>query len=264
MYENARRYPLQAMPRVALVTGAAKRVGRIIAGRLARSGWTVALHYNGSESAAAKAVAEIEADGGKATAFQADLSDETATQALVDRVVGALGPLGCLVNNASTFEFDDALNADRAMWDLHMEVNLRAPFVLTQAFARLLPADHRGHVISIIDQRVWNLTPFFTTYSISKVGLWAMTQTMALALAPRIQVNGIGPGPTLQGAKQPAEHFAQQNKSMPLGHGAEPDEIAEAVLFLLSAPSITGSMITVDGGQHLGWAQPGQAINPFD
>ncbi|MEZ5667683.1 MAG: SDR family oxidoreductase [Alphaproteobacteria bacterium] len=264
MSEKARRYELLPMPRTALVTGAAKRVGRVIAERLAADGWAVAVHYNGSADAAEEVVAGIAAAGGRAQAFRADLSDERAMQGLVPQVVQALGPLGCLVNNASTFEFDDALSADRARWDLHMEVNLRAPFVLTQAFARQLPADRRGHVVNIVDQRVFNLTPFFTSYSISKVGLWAMTRTLALGLAPRIQVNGIGPGPTLKGAKQEQAHFDRQNRSMPLEHGAEPDEIADAVLYLLAAPSVTGALITVDGGQHLGWAQPGQAINPFD
>ena len=261
---ETRRYRLLDLPKTALVTGAAKRVGRAIAGRLAADGWTVAVHYNGSADAADRAVAEIEAGGGRAAAFQADLGDEAATQDLMGRIAAALGPIGCLVNNASTFEFDDALSADRAHWDLHMEINLRAPFVLTQALARQLPDTMRGHVINIIDQRVWNLTPYFATYSISKVGLWGMTRTMALGLAPRVQVNGIGPGPTLKGANQSEEQFARQNREVPLGHGAEPFEIAEAVLYLLSTPSVTGTMITVDGGQHLGWAQPGQEINPFD
>lgn len=261
---ETRRYRLSQMPRTALVTGAAKRVGRSIADLLAERGWSVAVHYNGSEDAAADAVNAIQAAGGRATAFQADLADEASTQTLMDRVVAALGPVGCLINNASTFEFDDPATADRARWDLHMEINLRAPFVLTQALARQLPDAMRGHVINIIDQRVWNLTPYFTTYSISKVGLWGMTRTMALGLAPQIQVNGIGPGPTLKGAKQSEELFDRQNREVPLGHGAEPLEIAETVLFLLSSPSITGTLMTVDGGQHLGWAQPGQQINPLD
>jgi len=259
-----RRYPLAEMPRTALVTGAARRIGRTIAGRLAAEGWALAVHYNGSQAEAAEAVDGITAAGGHAAAFQADLADEAAAHGLMDRVTDALGPVGALVNSASTFEFDDAASADRARWDLHMEVNLRAPFVLSQALSRQLPPDSRGHVINIIDQRVLNLTPYFMTYSISKFGLWGMTQCMALALAPRIQVNGIGPGPTMKGLRQGEEHFAQQNRAMPLGHGAEPDEIADAVLYLLSAPSVTGTLLTVDGGQHLAWAQPGQSINPLD
>ncbi|MGF1625072.1 MAG: SDR family oxidoreductase [Alphaproteobacteria bacterium] len=259
-----RRYRLAEMPRTVLVTGAAKRIGRVIADRLAAEGWTLALHFNGSQSEAADAVDRIAAAGGRAVAFQADLRDEAATQDLMAQVTAALGPVGALVNNASTFEFDDAESADRAGWDLHMEVNLRAPFVLTQALNRQLPQNRRGHAINIIDQRVLNLTPYFVTYSISKFGLWGMTQCMALALAPRIQVNAIGPGPTMQGARQAEAHFAQQNDAMPLGHGAEPEEIADAVVYLLSAPSVTGTLLTVDGGQHMGWAQPGQPINPLD
>lgn len=259
-----RRYPLPDMPGTVLITGAAKRVGLTLASRLASEGWVVALHYNGSAAAAEEAVDAILAAGGRAMAFQADLANESSTQSLMGHVTTALGPVGALINNASTFEFDDAATADRAHWDLHMEVNLRAPFILTQAMAHQLPEDCRGHVINIIDQRVWNLTPYFMTYTISKVGLWGMTQTMALALAPRIQVNGIGPGPTLQGAAQSPEHFDRQNRSMPLTHGPEPAEIADAVHYLLGAPSVTGTMITVDGGQHLGWAQPGQSITPFD
>lgn len=259
-----RRYPLAEMPRVALVTGAARRIGRVVADRLAADGWTVALHYNGSDADARAAVDAIAAAGGRAQAFRADLTDESETQALMDQVAASVGTVGALVNNASTFEFDDAESADRRRWDLHMEVNLRAPFVLTQALARQLPARARGHVVNIVDQRVLRLTPYFATYSISKFALWGMTQTMALALAPRIQVNAIGPGPTMQGARQSDEHFDRQDRSMPLGHGASPAEIADAVLFLLAAPSVTGTLLCVDGGQHLAWAQPGQIVNPLD
>lgn len=262
--KRSRRYPLPDMPKTVLVTGAAKRLGRIIATHLAQEGWTVAVHFNSSADAATELVAQIEASGGTAAPFQADLQDESATATLMDRVTDTLGPVGALVNNASAFVYDDVKGADREGWDLHMEVNLRAPFVLSQSLDRLLPADRRGHVINIIDERVWNLTPFFMTYTISKFGLWGITQTLALALAPRIQVNGIGPGPTIQGVRQTEAHFEQQNKDMPLHHGAEPEEIAETVLYLLSMPSVTGTMITVDGGQHLGWAQPEQKINPLD
>ena len=262
--KRSRRYALPEMPKTVLVTGAAKRLGRIIAERLAQDGWAVAVHFNNSADDAADLVAQIEAAGGTAAPFQADLQDESATAILMDRVTDTLGPVGALVNNASAFVYDDVKGADRDGWDLHMEVNLRAPFVLTQGLARLLPADRRGHVINIIDERVWNLTPYFMTYTISKFGLWGITQTLALALAPRIQVNGIGPGPTIQGVRQTDAHFEQQNKDMPLHHGAEPEEIADTVIYLLSMPSVTGTMITVDGGQHLGWAQPEQKINPLD
>lgn len=203
-------------------------------------------------------VAQIKANGGKAAAFQADLAHEEQTQALLPAVVGQLGPVGCLVNNASLFDYDSVTSATRESWDRHMEVNLRAPFVLTQAMARLLPADVQGAVVNIIDERVWNLTPHFVTYTLSKAGLWTMTQTLALALAPRIRVNGIGPGPTLANHRQSEEQFRHQCKSMPLERGTTPEEICDAVRFILAAPAMTGQMIALDGGQHLGWAQSPQ------
>jgi NAD(P)-dependent dehydrogenase (short-subunit alcohol dehydrogenase family) len=244
-----------AMPRAALVTGAAQRIGRAIALALAADGWAVAVHYRASRSPAEALVAEIVRSGGKAVAFDADLADEAAVARLVPRAVAAVGPLGCLVNNASCFENDTAATADRASWDAHLEVNLRAPFVLMQGFAAQLPATASGAIINLLDQRVWSLTPYFVSYTVSKAGLWTLTQSMALALAPRIRVNGIGPGPTLPSPRQSAAQFARQCASVPLRRGATPEEIAAAVRFILAAPSLTGQMIALDGGQHLGWAQ---------
>ncbi|GGF45477.1 short chain dehydrogenase [Aliidongia dinghuensis] len=252
------------LPRTALVTGAGQRIGRTIALDLAGRGFAVAVHYNRSAEAAAAVVAEIRAQGGKAVALEADLAREASVELLVPAAVGALGPLGVLVNNASTFEYDSVATATRAGWDRHMEANLRAPFVLMQAFASQLPEEAEGAVINLIDQRVWNLTPHFVTYTVSKAGLWTLTQTMALALAPRIRVNGIGPGPTLPSTHQTAAQFAQQCADMPLGHGTSPEEIAEAVWFLLQARAMTGQMLALDGGQHLGWAQPKQSISVVD
>lgn len=243
---------------VALITGAAQRIGRAIALDLGRGGWTVAVHYNRSADAAADVVAEIKAAGGRAAAFQADLAQEDQMQTLLPAVVGKLGPVGCLVNNASLFDYDSAASATRESWDRHMEVNLRAPFVLSQAMARLLPAEALGAVVNIIDERVWNLTPHFVTYTLSKAGLWTMTQTLALALAPRIRVNGIGPGPTLANHRQSEEQFRRQCESMPLERGTTPEEICDAVRFILGAPAMTGQMIALDGGQHLGWVQSPQ------
>ncbi len=259
-----RRYHLPDMPRTALVTGAGKRVGRAIALALGEAGWSVAVHYNGSRDAAEEVAEMVRAAGAESCTVQADLGREAEVVGLVDAAAAGIGPLGCLVNNASVFEFDEALTATRENWDLHMEVNLRAPFVLTQALARQVPDGMRGHVINIIDQRVLNQTPYFTSYSASKFALWGMTQQLALALGPLVQVNGIGPGPTLKGANQSQEQFDRQNREVPLGHGAEPWEIADTVLFLLASASITGTLIPVDGGQHHGWAQPGQEINPTD
>ena len=243
-------------PRAALVTGAGRRIGRAIARDLARAGWAVAVHYHTSAQAAEETVAGIEAEGGRAVALQAELSDEAQVAALVPDAAAALGPLGCLINNASAFENDTIENADRASWDRQMEPNLRAPFVLTQAFARALPEAAGGAVINLLDQRVWNLTPWFLSYTLSKAGLWTLTQTLAMALAPRVRVNGIGPGPALPSPRQTPEQFARQCATMPLGRGTTPDEICAAVQFILAAKAMTGQMIALDGGQHLGWAQP--------
>jgi NAD(P)-dependent dehydrogenase (short-subunit alcohol dehydrogenase family) len=251
-----------AMPRAALVTGAAQRIGRAIALALAADGWAVAVHYRASRAPAEALVAEIAGSGGRAVALDADLADEAAVARLVPRAAAALGPLGCLVNNASSFENDTAATATRASWDAHLEVNLRAPFVLMQGFAAQLPASAAGAVINLLDQRVWNLTPYFISYTVSKAGLWTLTQSMALALAPRIRVNGIGPGPTLPSPRQSAAQFARQCASVPLRRGATPGEIADAVRFILAAPSLTGQMIALDGGQHLGWAQEGAQAMP--
>jgi NAD(P)-dependent dehydrogenase (short-subunit alcohol dehydrogenase family) len=243
-------------PRAALVTGAGRRIGRAIALDLARAGWAVAVHYNSSAQAAEEVAADIEAGGGRAVALQAELSDEAQAAALVPDATAALGPLGCLINNASAFENDSIETADRASWDRHMDANLRAPFVLTQAFARALPEAAGGVVINLLDQRVLNPTPFFLSYTLSKAGLWTLTQTLAMALAPRIRVNGIGPGPALPSARQTPEQFARQCTMMPLGRGTSPAEICAAVRFILVAKAMTGQMIALDGGQHLGWAQP--------
>jgi NAD(P)-dependent dehydrogenase (short-subunit alcohol dehydrogenase family) len=247
--------PESSMPRVALVTGGAKRIGRAIALMLGDAGWDVAVHFHASRQEADAVVAELKAKGRRAVALEADLMREDEVASLVDRAGKALGPLGCLVNNASLFERDEALTATRESWDRHIETNLRAPFVLMQEFARALPADVHGNVINILDERVWNLTPHFISYTLSKAGLWTLTQVMAMALAPRIRVNGIGPGPTLPSPRQSEEQFRRQLEAMPLGRGTSPEEIAQAVKFILSAPAMTGQMIALDGGQHLGWTQ---------
>lgn len=251
-----RRHP-DGYPRAALVTGAGRRIGRAIATALGRDGWAVAVHYRSSAEAAESTVAAIAAAGGRAVALQADLSAETETAALLPRAVEALGALGCLVNNAAVFEPDMPQTATRDSWDRHLGTNLRAPLVLSQAFARQLPGDAGGAIVNLLDQRVWSLTPYFASYTVSKMGLWTLTRTMALALAPRIRVNGIGPGPALPSPRQSDDQFARQSAGVPLGRGTTPEEIAEAVQFILAAKAMTGQMIALDGGQHLGWAQGG-------
>jgi NAD(P)-dependent dehydrogenase (short-subunit alcohol dehydrogenase family) len=244
----------------ALVTGAARRIGRAIALDLAHSGWPVAVHYHRSADDAAAVVAEIERAGGKAAAVACDLAQEREVETLVPRAVSALGPLACLVNNASVFEMDKIETVTRASWDAHVETNLRAPLVLSQAFARQLPDGSEGNIVNLLDQRVWNLTPYFLSYTVSKMGLWTLTQTLALALAPRIRVNGIGPGPTLPSPRQTEEQFQRQWSAMPLARGTTPEEICQAVRFLLGAPAVTGQMIALDGGQHLAWALPSRGL----
>ncbi|MGE4219414.1 MAG: SDR family oxidoreductase [Alphaproteobacteria bacterium] len=243
-------------PRTVLVTGGGRRIGRAIATALAADGWAVALHCNHSMADAAAAVAAIRTAGGRAAVLPADLTDEGAVADLLPRAAAALGPVACLVNNASVFERDDAASATKASWDLHMAVNLRAPFVLIQAMAAALPPDMEGTVVNILDQRVWNLSPDFLSYTLSKAGLWTLTQTLAVALAPRIRVNAIGPGPTLPSPRQTAEQFARQAARVPLGRPTDTADIVAALRLILSARSMTGQMIALDGGQHLGWATP--------
>ena len=247
--------PVPPVPKAALVTGGARRIGRALALALAGDGFAVAVHHRNSHAAAEDLVALIRNKGGAAVALAADLGDEAAVGTLLSRAEQALGPIGCLVNNAGVFVNDTVETATRASWELHLAVNLRAPFLLIQDFATRLPKSASGVVVNLLDQRVWSLTPYFVSYTLSKAGLWTLTQTMALALAPRIRVNGIGPGPALPSPRQSAEEFARQCATMPLRRGTSPQEIATALRFILSAPAVTGQMIALDGGQHLGWAQ---------
>ena len=253
-----------AIPRVALVTGGARRLGRAIVLGLAEAGFDVAIHYGRSAAEAEATAEEVRARGRAAAILRADLAREVESAALLARAADALGggPVGVLVNNASVFERDEWYDATRASWDAHLEPNLRAPFVLTQEFARALPEAAEGVVINMIDQRVWSITPHFVSYTVSKVGLWALTQSLALALAPRIRVNAIGPGPALPSTRQTPEQFARQCASTPLHRGTSPEEVARAVRAILSLPSMTGQMIALDGGQHLQWspARPGGAL----
>lgn len=251
------------IPRAALVTGGAQRIGRALVLALAEDGFAVAIHHNRSREAAETLVETVRQKGGAAVALAADLADEGAVEELLPRAERELGALGCLINNAAVFANDTVESVTRESWDQHLAVNLRAPFVLMQNFAARLPPQAGGVVINLLDQRVWSLTPYFVSYTLAKAGLWTLTQTMALALAPRIRVNGIGPGPTLPSSRQSPEQFARQCEQLPLHRGTSPLEIAMAMRFILSAPAMTGQMIALDGGQHLGWAQP-QRLPPVE
>ena len=236
-----------------LVTGAAKRLGRAIALELAKHGWSVAVHYGRSAREAEETVAAIKAMGVEAVSLGADLADEEDTVGLVARARKALGPLTALVNNASLFERDDIATMTRRSWDAHMAVNLRAPLFLSQQFAMQLEDGDEGAIVNLLDQRVFKPTPEFLSYSATRAGLHWLTTTLAQGLAPRIRVNAVAPGPTLPSVRQSAEHFARQQASTVLGRGATPEEVAEAVRYLIEARAVTGQTIAVDGGQHLIW-----------
>lgn len=238
----------------ALITGAARRIGRAIACELGAAGHAVAIHYHGSAEEAEETARLIEDAGGQAATVRADLSSEEEACGLISAATKALGAhLTCLVNNASMFEHDDISTASEDCWRHTMQVNLRAPFVLSRDFAAVLPEGNRGSIVNIVDQRVSRPSPDFLSYTLSKTGLWTLTEQLARALAPTIRVNAVGPGPVLPSVHQDTAAFEAELGTLPLAHGPSPEEIANAVRFLVESPSITGQMIAVDGGQHLVW-----------
>ena len=238
-------------PQTALITGSARRIGRTIALDLAAHGWRVAIHYRNSRDEAEALANEIQQAGGAAVSVSANLADLADVQSLIERCAEALGPVTCLVNNASEFFLDTIGSVTPEGWDTHLDINLKAPVFLAQALYANLPAGVEGNVINIIDQRVWRPTPDFFSYTISKAGLWTATQTLAQAMAPRVRVNAIGPGPVLQSVHQTQADFAAETLTTPLQRGPSLPEIAAAVRFILATPSMTGQMIALDGGQHL-------------
>jgi NAD(P)-dependent dehydrogenase (short-subunit alcohol dehydrogenase family) len=241
-------------PRAALVTGGARRIGRAIALALGRAGYAVAINTLHSAEEAEALRREIIAMGVRADVVRADLSDHAAVQALVPAAAAAVGPLTLLVNNAAEFEPDGIGALDRARWDRQFAVNLRAPVFLAEAFAAQAPAG--ASVVNILDQRVLKPTPQFVSYTLTKSALHTATRTLAQALAPKVRVNAIAPGPTVPSPRQNEEDFARQAAAVPLGRGPRAEEIAAAVLFLAQADSITGQTLAVDGGQHLAWKTP--------
>jgi NAD(P)-dependent dehydrogenase (short-subunit alcohol dehydrogenase family) len=249
-------------PKTAIVTGGGQRIGRAISLALAKDGWQVAVHFNNSLDEANEVVDEITSSGNVALAVKADLTDEVAVASLVANVSKQLSPVTAVINNASIFEEDSVVSATKGSWDRHLAINLRAPFLLTQSLAKNLIKNEKGNIINIVDQRVENLTPYFTSYTLSKSALWMLTKTTAAALAPNIRVNAIGPGPTLPSTRQSQVQFDRQVALTPLKVQVDVEEICNAVRFILATPSMTGQLLSLDSGQHLGWAQPGQSNRP--
>lgn len=238
----------------ALVTGARARVGKALALALAGAGYAIAVHHRDDLEAAEALAEQIRNQGGRAAPVQADLAREADTRTIVARAAEALGPLTLLVNNASRFENDRVGSLTRDSWDMHMEANLRAPIVLAETFAAQAPEG--SLVLNILDQRVWRPNPQFFSYTLSKTALWTATRMLAQALAPRIRVNGIGPGPTLPSIHQDQAAFEAEAANIPMQRRVRPEDICAAALYLIDAPAVTGQMIAVDGGQHLAWKTP--------
>ena len=247
---------MAAMAEVALVTGGARRIGRAIVEKLAESGYAVAIHHGGSGKEAEALSTKLQANGTKTCLLSADLVDPAAVATLIPAAEKALGPVTLLVNNAASFVADDVRSLDIATWNRQFSINLRAPSQLIGIMAERLPADLKGAVVNIVDQRVWKLTPQYYSYTLTKAALLTATQTLAQALAPRIRVNAVGPGPTFPNDYDGVDRLQQEAAGTLLGHRIAPDEIAEAVLYLARAGSVTGQMIAVDAGQHLGWRTP--------
>jgi NAD(P)-dependent dehydrogenase (short-subunit alcohol dehydrogenase family) len=240
----------------ALVTGGARRIGRAIVEDLAAHGWAVAIHYNHSQSEAEELAADIRAKGSRAALVHADFGDPASVDRVIAEAAAALGPLTLLINNASIFEKDAVGTLDAGLWNRQLTVNLTAPVLLAQAFARQVPADAEGNVINLLDQRVFRPTPRYYSYQISKSALWTATETMAQALAPHIRVNGIAPGPTLPSAHQTSDRYRRQVAAILLKRPPDLADFGRTVRYIVETRSITGEVIALDGGQRLGWRTP--------
>ena len=241
----------QQPARVALVTGGAQRIGREIALELAQHGWCVAVHYKSSGAAAAQTVAALRAVGARAEAFAADLADEAQCNALLPAVQRAFGRVDAVVNNASLFENDAVASFSFETMEQHWRANTAAPIVLARALHAGLADGGRGVVVNLLDQKLWNLNPDYLSYTLSKAALQCATTLLAQALAPRVRVCGVAPGVTMVSGDMSAAEFSASHRMTPLEQSSTPQDIAQAVRFLLDAPAVTGTTLLVDGGQHL-------------
>ncbi|MDB5907760.1 MAG: short chain dehydrogenase [Massilia sp.] len=235
----------------ALVTGAGRRIGRAIALGLAQAGWDVAIHFRSSRAEAEETAAQVRALGRRAALLECDLADEGAVRGLLARAIDALGPIGCVVNNASLFEYDSAADFSPALLATHMQANVGAPILLAQALHAATPAGAQSVVINLLDQKLANLNPDYLSYTLSKAALQAATTMLAQALAPSVRVAGVAPGITMVSGDQSEAGFARAHQSTPLGRSSTPQDVADAVCYLAEARAVTGTTLLVDGGQHL-------------
>lgn len=240
---------------VALITGAADRLGAALAHALAATGYRVIIHYATSADKARALVSKIAATGRQAASVQADLTKRADRSTLIAKAAAPFGPLSVLVNNASIYEKDSPQTLDEVLWDQHFAIHAEAPVFLARDFAAQLPENTEGNIVNIIDERILHPTPASFSYNLSKSVLWTATQTLAQNLAPRIRVNAIGPGPILPEAGQSPQSFAARNTKSLLGSVASPDDVVKTLLFLLDSPAITGQMLAIDGGEHLSWSE---------
>ena len=243
--------PVASPAQVALVTGAGRRIGRAIAIGLAKAGWDVAIHYRASEEDAHATAREVEAHGRRAALLQCDLADETQVRGLLARAIEALGPVGCVVNNASQFDYDSAADFSPALLAAHMQANVSAPILLAQALHAATPAGSQAAVVNLLDQKLFNMNPDYLSYTLSKAALHTATTMLAQALAPTVRVAAVAPGLTMVSGDQTEGGFEQAHQATPLGHSSRPQDIVDAVCYLAGARALTGTTLLVDGGQHL-------------
>ena len=238
-----------------IVTGAATRMGAAIAKKLSGPNVEIDIHYNKSKLNAEKLQKELKKNKTKVWLIKGDLSKENDLKKIIKFAKSKLKYFDCLINNASLFENDSLKSFTSKSWDNHLNVNLKAPAFLTKEFAKNIKGKN-NNIINIIDQRVFKLTPFFTSYTLSKTGLYTLTKTSAMSLAPSIRVNGIAPGPTIKNKRQTDKHFKKQYLATPLKHQVDVNEICNAVDFFIKNSSITGQVLAIDSGQNLNWQTP--------